>query len=143
MNNAARRSWPKMSEELTEDEILRALFRAKGNITKAAEALAVESVELRRMVIKSPALERAMDEIMEQSVDRAIEIMRDGLDEESYLVRFYAAKEFLRTEAGRRRGFGMPREAVAIDSGGGGRATVIVLKWLGDDEPEPKLIEGP
>jgi CO/xanthine dehydrogenase Mo-binding subunit len=132
-----------MSEEPTEDLILRALFRAKGNITKAAEALGVESVELRRMVIKSPPLERAMDEIMEQSVDRAIEIMRDGLDEESYLVRFYAAKEFLRTEAGRRRGFGMPREAVAIDSGGGGRAAVIVLKWLGDDEPEPKRIEGP
>jgi hypothetical protein len=56
-------------------------------------------------------------------------------------VKFYAAKEFLRTETGRRRGFGQPQQAQVIEGRGGG-ATVIVLKWLGDDDAEPKTIEG-
>jgi CO/xanthine dehydrogenase Mo-binding subunit len=124
----------------SDERIARALFHHKGNVTDAAEELGLDSAELRRSIQKSEALQAAMTEVMERSVDKAIGIIRQGMDEESYLVRFYAAKEFLRTETGRRRGFGMPQQAQVVE-GGGGRAAVIVLKWLGDDAPEPKTIE--
>lgn len=123
-----------------DERIARALFQHKGNVTDAAEALELDSAELRRMIQKSEALQGAMTEVMERAVDKAIGIIRQGMDEESYLVRFYAAKEFLRTETGRRRGFGMAHQAQIVE-GGGGRAAVIVLKWIGDEAPEPKTIE--
>jgi CO/xanthine dehydrogenase Mo-binding subunit len=128
----------------SEEPIARALFRFKGNVSEAAEELGLDSAELRRSIQKSEALQAAMAEVMERNVDKAIGIIRQGMDEESYLVRFYAAKEFLRTETGRRRGFGMPQQAQVVEAGGG--RTVIVLKWIGDDAPEPKTIdtiEGP
>jgi hypothetical protein len=121
--------------------IARALFRHKGNVSEAADDLALESAELRRMIQKSEALQAAMTEIMERSVDKAIGIIQDGMDEESYLVRFYAAKEFLRTETGRRRGFGQPHHTQIVEGGTAGGRAVIVLKWLDDNEPEPKTIE--
>lgn len=124
----------------SDERIARALYQHQGNVTRAAEELGMESAELRRTIMKSEALEAAMAEIMERSVDKAIGIIRQGMDEESYLVRFYAAKEFLRSEAGRRRGFGPPQQAQVVE-GGGGRAAVIVLKWLDDDKPAPKTLE--
>lgn len=122
------------------EELKRALEAEKGNVSAAADRLGVESAWLRRAILKSEALEAAMAEIMERNVDKAIGIIRDGMQEDSYLVRFYAAKEFLRTEAGRRRGFGQPQQAQVVE-GGGGRAAVIVLKWLDDNTPEPKTLE--
>jgi hypothetical protein len=124
----------------TEERIARSLVQHQGNITNAAQELGMESSDLRRMVMKSEALEAVMAEIMERTVDKAVGIIRAGLDEESYLVRFYAAKEFLRTETGRKRGFGQPQHAQVVE-GGGGRSAVIVLKWLDDDKPEPKTLE--
>lgn len=124
----------------SDERIARALFQHKGNVSEAAEELGIESAELRRQIMKSDALQAAMSEVMERNVDKAIGIIREGMDEESYLVRFYAAKEFLRTEAGRKRGFGQPQHAQVIE-GGGGRSAIIVLKWLGDETPEPKTIE--
>lgn len=122
------------------ERIIAALERERGNVTEAAARLGVGSAWLRRKIMATKELGEAVDEIMEQCVDKAFGIMRQGLDEESYLVRFYAAKEFLRTEAARRRGFGMPHQAQVVEGHGGGRA-VIVLKWIGDDEPEPKTID--
>jgi hypothetical protein len=125
----------------TDEHIARVLFKHRGNVSDAADELGLESAELRRMIAKSEPLQNAMTEVMERNVDKAIGIIREGMDEASYLVRFYAAKEFLRTEAGRRRGFGQPQHAQVVE-GGGGRA-VIVLKWLGDEDAEPKQLEGP
>lgn len=130
---------PRLVED-SEAGIARALFHHKGNVTEAADELGLESIELRRMIQKSERLQNAMTEVMERSVDKAIGIIQDGMDEESYLVKFYAAKEFLRTETGRRRGFGQPQHTQVVEGGGGGRA-VIVLRWLDDDKPEPKTIE--
>ena len=127
--------------EPDEAQIIRALEAEEGNVTKTATRLGVGPAWLRRKIMASKALGEAIDEIMEQSVDKAISIMREGLEEEGYLVRFYAAKEFLRTEAGRKRGFGR-LEPAQTESTSGGRA-VIVLKWLDDDKPEPKQLEGP
>lgn len=127
--------------EPDDERIIHALEAEEGNVTKAAGRLGVGPAWLRRKIMATKALGDAIDEIMEQSVDKAVDIMRSGLNEESYLVRFYAAKEFLRSEAGRRRGFGRI-EPVQVESSSGGRA-VIVLKWLDDDQPEPKQLEGP
>jgi hypothetical protein len=124
-----------------EERIARALAQHKGNVSAAADELGLESADLRRQIMKSEPLQAAMAEVMERNVDKAIGIIRAGMDEESYLVRFYAAKEFLRTETGRKRGFGQPQQAQIVE-GGGGRA-VIVLKWLGDEQAEPKQLEGP
>lgn len=124
----------------SEEHIARILMRHRGNVTEAAEELGMDSAELRRTIAKSDPLQAAMTEVMERAVDKAIGIIRDGLEEDSYLVRFYAAKEFLRTEAGRRRGFGMPQQAQVVEGAGGGRA-IIVLKWLDEKEPEPKTLD--
>lgn len=126
--------------EPDEERIIRALEQEGGNVTKAAARLGVGSAWLRRKIMAVKALGEVIDELFEQDVDKAQSIMRSGLDEDSYLVRFYAAKEFLRSEAGRRRGFGRI-EPAQVESTSGGRA-VIVLKWLDDDKPEPKQLEG-
>jgi CO/xanthine dehydrogenase Mo-binding subunit len=131
---------PRLVED-AEAGIARALAFNRGNVSEAANELGLDSAELRRMIQKSERLQGVMVEVMERSVDKAIGIIQDGMDEESYLVKFYAAKEFLRTEAGRRRGFGQPQHAQVVEGRGGG-ATVIVLKWLGDEDVEPKTIEG-
>jgi Bacterial regulatory protein, Fis family len=122
------------------------LARHRGNVSEAADELGIDSAELRRQIEKSEALQAAQREVMERNVDKAVGIIRAGMDEESYLVRFYAAKEFLRTETGRRRGFGQPHQTQVVEGGTGGGRAVIVLKWLDDDKPEPKTIdqiEGP
>lgn len=138
--NIADKYIPRLVED-SEAGIAAALMRRRGNVSETAAELSLESIELRRMIQKSERLQNVMVEVIERSVDKAIGIIQDGLDEESYLVKFYAAKEFLRTEAGRRRGFGQPQHAQVVEGRGGG-ATVIVLKWLGDEDAEPKTIEG-
>lgn len=122
------------------DEIVEALEAERGDVTRAARLLKVRPVTLRRAIMADLKLQEVCDEIMEQAVDKAVTILKDGMNEGSYLVRFYAAKEFVRSEAGRRRGFGAPSQNVAITAQGGG---TIVLKWI-DDEPVkgPILIEG-
>jgi hypothetical protein len=121
-------------------QIARMLARFRGNVSDAADELGIDSAELRRTIQKSETLTAVMAEVMERNVDKAVGIIRDGMDEDSYLVRFYAAKEFIRTETGRRRGFGMPHQTQVVEGSGGGRA-VIVLKWLDDNVAEPKTIE--
>jgi hypothetical protein len=125
----------------SEADIARMLARMRGNVSDAADELGIESAELRRMIQKSETLAAVMAEVMERNVDKAVGIIRDGMDEESYLVRFYAAKEFLRTETGRRRGFGQPHQTQVVEGGSAGGRAVIVLKWLDDSTPEPKTIE--
>ena len=127
--------------EPEEIELIRALEESRGNVSAAADRLGVGSAELRRKIMKSELLGAAMTEIMERAVDKAIGIIRDGMDEESYLVRFYAAKEFLRSETGRKRGFGMAHHTQVVEGGGGGGRAVIVLKWLDDNDPEPKTFD--
>jgi hypothetical protein len=82
------------------------------------------------------------DEIMERAVDRAIEILFEGLRDEHYGNRWQAAKEFLRCEGAGKRGFGPQAGALELRSRAGETFTHTWLP-LGteNDEPDQKLIE--
>ena len=117
-------------DPLDQVEARRALIEAKGNVTKAAEAMGIEPERLRAYVKAIPALRRTVEEIVEQGVDASIGILFEGLnDQGSFLTRFYCAKEFLRSEAGRRRGFG-PQIPGSIEIRPQGGPTAITLKWI-------------
>jgi hypothetical protein len=120
----------------------RALEKVEGNITAAAELLNVHSARLRAFVAEEPVLRRTQAEIIERGVDRAIEILLEGMRDEHYGNRLMAAKEFLRSEGARNRGFGEKGAAFELTS----RAReTLTITWLEpeteQDEPDPKLIE--
>ena len=114
-----------------QDEIRQLLFQHGGDVTEAAKAIGVKPERLRAYVRAMPALNRALDETMDQFVDQAIGVLREALrDEGSFQNRFYAAKEFLRSEAGRRRGFGPRETATSLEVKTSDRATTLTIKWL-------------
>lgn len=127
---------------LNPDVVEELIFELDGNVSVIAKALSVRSDRLRAFIMASGQLRRALDEVYEGAVDEAIGVLFKGLrDEDSFQNRFYAAKEFLRSGAGRKRGFGQavaPHAALEIKDSAAGRT--IVLKWLEPDPP--KLIEG-
>lgn len=114
-----------------QDEIRELLFAHDGNVTQAAKALGVKPERLRAYVRAVPSLNRAIDETMDQGVDKAIAVLWEAIrDTESFQNRYYAAKEFLRSEAGRRRGFGPRETATSLEVKTTDRATSITIKWL-------------
>ena len=114
-----------------QDEIRQLLFQHGGDVTEAAKAIGVKPERLRAYVRAVPALNRALDETMDQFVDQAIGVLREALgDEASFQNRFYAAKEFLRSEAGRRRGFGPRETATSLEVKTSDRGGSITIKWL-------------
>jgi len=107
------------------------LMEHDGNVTAVAKVLHVRPERLRAYVRAVPALNRAIDETMDQGVDRAIDVLWAALrDTESFQNRYYAAKEFLRSEAGRRRGFGPRETATSLEVKTSDRSTSITIKWL-------------
>jgi hypothetical protein len=133
-------------DQLDERQVRRALRKHDGNISKCADALRVRSERLRAFVDASPACQAEMAEISERGVDEAVAVVFTALrDEGSFLNRFYAAKEILRSEAGRRRGYG-PRESATslyIEGRKEPAGGVITLRWL-DEAPvlSRALVEG-
>jgi hypothetical protein len=112
-------------------EVRELLMQHDGNVTATARELGVEPERLRRYVEAVPALKAAIAETLDQGVDEAVAVLFAALrDSGSFQNRYYAAKEFLRSAAGRRRGFG-PRETgmpntIELKND---RST-ITLKWL-------------
>jgi hypothetical protein len=123
-------------------EAKRALEKVEGNITASAELMNVDSARLRAFVAEEPVLQRLQAEIMERAVDRAIEILFEGMNDEHYGNRLQAAKEFLRCEGARKRGFGPRGSALELRSRPGETFTIT---WLPPEtengEPDPKRIE--
>jgi hypothetical protein len=115
---------------LDQEEVRALLIELDGNVTVAAERLNVRPERLRAYVHAVPSLRRAMDEVLDQGVDLAVAVLFEALrDSGSFQNRYYAAKEFLKSEAGRRRGFG-PRENVAVEVRAGDRGGPITIKWI-------------
>jgi len=116
---------------LDQERVRELLMEHDGNVTRAATELGVRPERLRAYVRAVPALNRALDETMDQGVDRAIAVLYEALrDTASFQNRYYAAKEFLRSEAGRRRGFGPRETATSLEVKTSDRSTSITIKWL-------------
>jgi hypothetical protein len=124
------------------EEARRALGEVDGNVTAAAEIMNLDSARLRAFVAENPVLCRMQAEIMERAVDRAIEILFEGLRDEHYGNRLQAAKEFLRSQSARKRGLWPQGSALELTSRPGETFTIT---WLPpgteNDEPGPKSIE--
>lgn len=125
--------------DLDEARIEDLIAEHDGDIGKVAKRLGIGSARLRKFVALSPALTAACEEVFEGAVDEAVSVLFQGLrDEGSFQNRFYAAKEFLRTGAARRRGFGHDASATATlelkDKGG---SRTITLRWLEPTKDEP------
>jgi hypothetical protein len=143
-----------VEEGLDAEGLREVLFKHYGNITKASEHLKVDSERLRKFVWAIPRLREAMVEIYERGTDRAVEVVMKGLDDKkSYQNRFYAAKEMLRSDYGRKRGFGggekEKREGASIGRPLGGMLAPPAIRWLeeaapsGEDPGESKDANGP
>lgn len=68
-----------------------AIVKARGNIAKAAKALEVESIELRKFISNNPTLTAIMLEAAERDLDRAESIILKGMDSPDKLKRLEAA----------------------------------------------------
>jgi hypothetical protein len=115
------------------DRIAELLVEHDGNVSKVADILGVNSGKLRRLVEKTPALSDVIDESLAVAADEAVGVLFEGLrDGGSFQNRFYAAKEFLRSKAGKRRGFGPLQQQLTaeISARESGQSRVITLKWL-------------
>ena len=133
--------------QLDQEDVGAILAGVEGNVTEAAKLLDVEPMRLRAFVAGSTRLKAIIDEAMEQGADTAVGVLFEGLRSDSFQNRYYAAKEFLRSDKGRKRGFGKETSATITIEGKGdpNKGGIIELRWI---EPtadiqtdEPKLIE--
>ena len=110
------------------EECRTAIWKAKGNISRASEYLKVPSTRLRTFVEKSPYLKRELRESLEIHVDRAEEIVDEALnDEEDKARRDQMARFVLGSQVARQRGWGngQAQPGMKIDNKGG----TIVVQW--------------
>jgi hypothetical protein len=89
------------------DKARRALMKHHGSILKAARALKIPAPQLRAAVRRDPTLIAAALEAFERNLDRAEEIICEGLTSEDFRTRLACAGHLLRfSPAARRRGYG-------------------------------------
>jgi multidrug resistance efflux pump len=69
----------------------KALVEAKGSVGKAARSLDVLSAELRKFVTDNPKLRAAALEAAERDLDKAEQIILDGMDSHDKMKRLEAA----------------------------------------------------
>jgi hypothetical protein len=125
------------------DAIRPMLIQRKGDVRLVADDLCVDSEELRSFVMNTPLLRRALDEVIARGVDQSLGVLFKGLDDEDhYSNQIAAAKEFIKTRAGARRGFHHANDLELKMPGQRGGS--LTLTWLPpeDQRPEPPLIEG-
>lgn len=107
MSVPRRPSVPASARALDRRAVERALVDSRGSVTKAARALSVPSVDLRRLIWATPSLADAAFEQIERAIDAAQQALRDGLKSGDKAKRLQAATVLLtQSEAGRRRGWG-------------------------------------
>lgn len=111
------------------EECRTAIWRCRGNITKAAVLLKVSPDRLRRFVRKSPRLSAEMEEAQEQLLDIAEDNLAEAL-EDADTVRKDIATKFVLKELGGRRGYGTGNKSIVLKPGNERGSLKIV--W-GDD----------
>jgi hypothetical protein len=113
-----------------------------GDVRAIADDLEVDSEELRDFIMNTPVLRRALDEVIARGVDQSVGVLFKGLDDnDHYSNQLAAAKEFIKSRAGQRRGFHHGGDLELRVPGKGGALT---LTWLPpeDHRKEPPMIEG-
>ena len=129
--------------DLDPDAIRPMIIARKGDVRALADDLCVDSEELRGFIMNTPVLRRALDEVIARGVDQSLGVLFRGLDDEDHFSnQIAAAKEFLKSRAGQRRGFhhGGDLELKMPSKGG-----ALTLTWLAPEDnrrPEPPMIEG-
>jgi hypothetical protein len=107
------------------------LIRTEGNITAAATALSVPSADLRKLVWSTTSLADAVFEQIEQMIDEALQVLRDGLKDKDAGRRLQAAVALLTlSPAGRKRGWG--RSGASHDEPA--EPPAVTMRWV--DGPE-------
>jgi len=74
----------------------KALIDAKGSVGKAARSLDVPSAELRKLVSRNPKLRAQALEAAERDLDKAEQIILDGMDSQDKMKRLEAAAMILK-----------------------------------------------
>jgi hypothetical protein len=97
---------PEVCRKLEFAAVERALIAAHGSISQAAKTLKVPSPALRKLVCFTSELSDVLFEQSERAIDEALRVLYEGLRHENIGTRLDAAKFMLKSEAGRRRGFG-------------------------------------
>jgi hypothetical protein len=125
-------------------ESLRPMIIAmKGDIRAIAKEIDADSEELRNVIMNTPRLRRALDEVIARGVDQSLTVMFKGLDDEDHFSnQLAAAKEFLKTRAAQRRGF---HHAGDLELKMPAKGGALTLTWLPPEDnrrPEPPMIEG-
>ena len=112
------------------DRVRRVMFRADGNVTKAAKILKVSSSDLRRLTWRHPTLIMDALEHAHRMVDQAESKLREALDSDN-LERSLRAATFVlsHSRAARERGWGRSAGSCDADSP---QQTTIVVRWDGD-----------
>lgn len=126
------------------EECRTAIWKASGNVTKAAEFLKCPSNRLRNFVRKSQYLSREMEEAREQLVDTAEDNVREALeDEEDKARRDQMSRFVLGSQFARSRGWGGGAgPSVKVDNKSGG---MVVIQWEDGTSfggAEPPTIDG-
>ena len=111
------------------------LVRTEGNVTAAATALSLPSADLRKLVWSTPSLADAVFEKIEQMIDEAVQVLRDGLKDAEMGRRLQAAVTLLtQSEAGPRRGWG--RSGTSRDEPT--EPPAVTMRWL--DKPNGRTL---
>ena len=124
--------------------VLRPLIIAgKGDIRAIAKEIDADSEELRNLIMNTPILRRALDEVIARGVDQSLSVLFKGLDDEDHFSNQLAsAKEFLKSRAAQRRGFHHAGDLeLKMPTKGG----ALTLTWLPPEDnrgPAPPMIEG-
>jgi hypothetical protein len=97
------------------EECRTAIWRCRGNISKAAELIKVPSARLRKFVAKSPFLTEEVKEASEQLVDLAEDIVHEALTDAGDAGRRDTMARFVLTGIGKSRGHGSAGAGVSIN----------------------------
>lgn len=127
--------WPSRPDALPLDveECRTALWRNRGNITKAAETLKVSAARLRKFVSNSPYLSAERDEASEQLKDIAEDIVYEALTDTEDKGRQDAMAKFVLSGIGKDRGYGSGGTKVSINTEGG----TVIVGWADGTNFQP------
>ena len=122
------------------------ILAKKGDVRAVAKEVGADSEDLRNFIMNTPLLRRALDEVIACGVDQSLAVLFQGLDDaEHFGNQLAAAKEFIKSRAGQRRGF---HHAGDLELKMPPKGGALTLTWLAPEDPsagsrpEPPLIEG-